>query len=115
MRWERIIAAVAALSFALFAGVVFVGMSRAGDPNVVLTSVVAVICLLAAVVIAIGPAKWAGGIAIALGMLSGLAAVGTFGMAEPGFERAFDVTWLGITTVALIVEGLRLLRQPAEP
>jgi hypothetical protein len=115
MRGARIIAAVAALAFALFAGVVFVGMSRVGDPNVVLASVVAVICLLAAVVIAIGPARWAGGVAIALGLLSGLAAAGTFGMAAPGFEMAFDVIWLGITTVALVGEGLRLLRQPGHP
>ena len=115
MRGVRAIAAVAALSFALFAGVVFVGLSRVGDPNVVLASVVTGICLLAAVVIAIGPATWAGGVAIALGTLSGLAAVGTFGMAEPGFERAFDVTWLVITTVGLIGEGLRMLRLPGQP
>ena len=53
--------------------------------------------------------------AIGLGLLSGLAAVGTFGMAEPGLEMALDVMWMGITTVALIGESLRLLRKPGEP
>jgi hypothetical protein len=115
MRGARIIAAVAALGFAIWSGTVFIGMSRVGDPNVVLAAVVVGICLLAAVVIAIGPAKWAGGAAIALGMLSGLAGVGTFGMAEPGLEMALDVIWLGIITVALIGEGLRLVRQPGQP
>ena len=48
------------------------------------------------------PREWAAGVAIALGMLSGLAAVGTLGLAEPGLEAALDGIWLGITTVVLI-------------
>jgi hypothetical protein len=57
MRRERISAAVVALGFAVFSGFVFIGMSAVGDPNVVLAAVMIGLCLLAAAVIAIGPAK----------------------------------------------------------
>lgn len=116
MRRERIIAAVAALGFAGFSGFVFIGMSDVGDPNVVLAAVMVGFCLLAAAVIAIGPAKWAAGVAIALGVISGLVAMGTLGTAAQrptsGLETALDGIWMGITTVALIGAGLRLLRGP---
>ena len=113
VRGERIIAAVAALGLAVFSGFVFSGMSEVGDPNVVLAAVMIGVSLLAAAVSAIGPAKWAAGVAIALGMLSGLALVGT--LAAVGLENALDLIWLGITTVVLIGAGLRLLRQPGQP
>ena len=115
MRWERISAAVAALGFAVFSGLVYIGMSEAGDPNVVLAAVMVGVCLMVAAVIAIGPAKWAAGVAIALGVTSGLAAVGIPASVPFNPEVAIDLTWLGITTVVLIGAGLRLLRRPAEP
>ena len=115
MRWERIIATVVALGVAVFSGFVFIGMSEVGDPNVVLAAVVLGLSLLAAAVIAIGPAKWAAGLAIALGVISGLGAIGTLATVPSGPEMALDVIWLGVTTLVLIGAGLRLLRQPGEP
>jgi hypothetical protein len=90
----RVIGVVAALGFALWSGFVFIGMSRVGDPTVSLPAVMIVVCLVAAVVIGLGPAKLAGGVAVALGVISGLAGVGTFAMAPAGFEMAGDVIWM---------------------
>lgn len=115
MRVERIMAAVVALGFAVFSGTVFIGMSEAGDPTASLAAAMVGICLLAASVIAIGPAKWAAGVAIALGVITGLAAVGTVASVPFSLEAVLDVTWLGITTVVLIGAGVRLLWQPGEP
>jgi hypothetical protein len=106
----RIIGVVVALGFALWWGFVFVGMSLVGDPNVLLASVGIVVCLVAAVVIGLGPAKVAAVVAIALGVISGLAAVGTLAMAPAGLEAVGDTIWLGLTTIALIGVGIRLVR-----
>jgi hypothetical protein len=105
----RVIGVAAALGFALFWGYVLAGMSETGDPNVLLAAVGIVVCLVAAVVIALGPAKLAAGVAIVLGALSGLGALPSIAYSPS------DGIWLGITAVALIAAGIRLLRPDEEP
>ena len=91
----------AALGFAIFWGFVISG----GDPtSATVATVGAAVSLVAAGVIAIGRARWAAGVAIGLGMFSGLIAL------PAGAIYAFDGYWLGLTAILLIGGGLLLLR-----
>ena len=103
MSGARIVGVIGALSVATFFGIVVVGLMALGQPaNAAVSAAGVALSVLGAFAIAVRPAGTAAGVAIALGILSGLGAV------TAGANYAPDGYWLGITAVLLIVAGFVL-------